>query len=198
MILMSERPVRRIAALLMAVITLFAFTSCEYKVKNEGKAEKVYTCPSDNMYGLEKIVVFEDGITMVFDKSICDKSKYAEFDEFETGDELFGKYFQMYGNHYYDIHISNSFLVKRGKYVASAFYYSDDVKAACEEEGFVLYGLEFDCFKYIEINDGNIILSYQDREHVADGYMLIQQHYYASLGEWGQVSEEIIGYPFEG
>ena len=113
----------------MAVITLFAFTSCEYKVENEDKAVKVYTCPADNMYGLEKIVVFEDGITMVFDKSICDKSKYAEFDEFETGDELFGKYFQMYGNHYYDIHISNSFLVKRGKYVASAFYYSDDVKA---------------------------------------------------------------------
>jgi hypothetical protein len=72
------------------------------------------------------------------------------------------------------------------------------VKAACEERGCVLYGLEFDCFKYIEINDGNIILSYQDREHVADGYMLIQQQYYASLGEWGQVSEEIIGYPFEG
>ena len=83
---------RKVTALLMAVITLFAFTSCEYKVKNEGKAEKVYTCPSDNMYGLEKIVVFEDGITMVFDKRICDKSKHNEFDKMEPDDELFGKY----------------------------------------------------------------------------------------------------------
>ena len=88
---------RRITALLMAVVTLFAFTSCECKVENEDKALKVYTCPSDNMYGLEKIVVFEDGITMVFDKRMCDKSEYAEFDEFETGDELFGKYMGLRG-----------------------------------------------------------------------------------------------------
>ena len=33
------------------------------------------------MYGLEKIVVFEDGITMVFDKRICDKSKHTDFDD---------------------------------------------------------------------------------------------------------------------
>lgn len=194
---MSERPVRRIAALLMAIVTLFAFTSCEYKVKNEGKAEKVYTCPSDNMYGLEKIVVFEDGITMVFDKRICDKSKYAEFDEFETGDELFGKYFQMYGNHYYDIHISNSFLVKRGKYVASAFYYSDNEKAICEEKEFVICGMQI-YGKFIDINDGNIILSYEDWETVTDGHLVIKQQYDASTGKWGEVEEEFFSAWSEG
>lgn len=181
----------------MAIITLFAFTSCEYKVENEDKALKVYTCPSDNMYGLEKIVVFEDGITMVFDKRICDKSEYAEFDEFETGDELFGKYMGLRGKPYYDPHISNSLLVKSGKYVASAFYYSDNEKANCEEMGFVIGGMKI-YGKFIDINDGNIILSYEDWETVSDGYLVIKQQYDASTGKWGEVEEEFFSTWSEG
>ena len=164
---------RKIAALLMAVVTLFAFASCAYRVKNEDKAEKVYTCPSDNMYGLEKIVVFEDGITMVFDKSICDKSKHTDFDEIEPGDDMFGGHVFMYGNNPTRPHVENSFLVKRGKYVASAFFYSDLEMENCKKSNFVLIGMDIR-YKYIDINDGNIILSYEDWETVTDGFLVIK------------------------
>ena len=188
---------RKITALLMAVVTLFAFASCAYRVKNEDKAEKVYTCPSDNMYGLEKIVVFEDGITMVFNKRICDKSKHNEFDKMEPGDELYGKYMELRGKPYYYPHISNSLLVKSGKYVASAFYYSDNEKAICEEKKFVICGMQI-YGKFIDINDGNIILSYEDWKTVTDGHLVIKQQYDASTGKWGEVEEEFFSTWSEG
>ena len=194
---MIEELMRKITALLMAVVTLFAFASCAYRVKNEDKAEKVYTCPADNMYGLEKIVVFEDGITMVFDKSICDKSKHTDFDEIEPGDDMFGGHVFMYGNNPTRPHVENSFLVKRGKYVASAFFYSDLEMENCKKSNFVLIGMDIR-YKYIDINDGNIILSYEDWETVTDGYLVIKQQYDASTGKWGEVEKEFFSTWSEG
>ena len=184
---------RKITALLMVFVTLFAFTSCTYTVKDEDKAVQVYTCPSNNMFGLEKIVVFEDGITMVFDKLKCDMSKHIDLKKIEPGDDLYGAYLDLheYLYYYYEPRTKNSFLVKRGKYVASAFYYDDEVKAEFEEEGFVIGGMDI-CGKHIDFKDGIITLSYEDREDIYDAYWLIKQQFDPSTGKWGEIKKETV------
>ena len=67
------------AGLLISII-MWTMTACsggEYKVQNEENALEVYRCSDDNMLGLEKAVVFEDKVIIVFDKSINDRYKYG-------------------------------------------------------------------------------------------------------------------------
>ena len=65
--------IRKIPALLLiAAIFIGVFTGCSYKVADEKNARKVYSCPKNNMFGLEKVVVFEDRVVVVLDKSTCD------------------------------------------------------------------------------------------------------------------------------
>lgn len=45
----------------------------EYIVDNEDKAQKVITCSHRNLFGIEKVVLFEDRAVAVFDKNTCDK-----------------------------------------------------------------------------------------------------------------------------
>ncbi len=45
----------------------------EYTVDDEDKAQKVITCSHRNLFGIEKIVLFEDRVAAVFDKNTCDK-----------------------------------------------------------------------------------------------------------------------------
>ena len=104
---------------------------------------------------------------------------------------------ELRGKPYYYPHISNSLLVKSGKYVASAFYYSDNEKAICEEKEFVICGMQI-YGKFIDINDGNIILSYEDWETVTDGFLVIKQQYDASTGKWGEVEKEFFSTWSEG
>lgn len=62
-----------------AVTYTFGFTdepeenSSEYIVDNEDKAQKVITCSHRNLFGIEKVVLFEDRAVAVFDKNTCDK-----------------------------------------------------------------------------------------------------------------------------
>lgn len=46
----------------------------EYTVDNEDQAQKIITCSHRNLFGLEKIVLFENRMVAVFDKDTCDKS----------------------------------------------------------------------------------------------------------------------------
>ncbi|MBE7073007.1 MAG: hypothetical protein E7383_09740 [Ruminococcaceae bacterium] len=62
-----------------AITYTFGFTdepeenSSEYTVDNEDKAQKVITCSHRNLFGIEKVVLFEDRFAAVFDKNTCDK-----------------------------------------------------------------------------------------------------------------------------
>ena len=54
---------KRVMAFLLAVASLVTLAGCKKKkslVENEKNAKEVIECPSDNMFGLEKVVVFED------------------------------------------------------------------------------------------------------------------------------------------
>lgn len=60
---------KKLFAVILLLVTALAFTACgSYKVEGEKNAKDVYTCSDKNMLGLEKIVVFEDRIVMVFDR----------------------------------------------------------------------------------------------------------------------------------
>ena len=78
---------KRLLAFLLAAVTLFSFSSCKKSEPvvetvniaeeiNESAAQEVIECPSGNMIGLEKIVIFEDHVVVVLDKQICDDLKY--------------------------------------------------------------------------------------------------------------------------
>ena len=94
---MGNKIVRRLTAAILTGVMLFTYTACnkasvpdatssserkshdsqktaEYIVDNEDKAQKVITCPDDNILGLEKIVLFENRMTAVFDKKTSDNS----------------------------------------------------------------------------------------------------------------------------
>lgn len=48
--------------------------SSEYTVDNEDQAQKIINCSHRNLFGLEKLVLFEDRLVAVFDKNTCDNS----------------------------------------------------------------------------------------------------------------------------
>ena len=66
-----------------------------------------------------------------------------------------------------------------------------------QRSNFVLIGMDIR-YKYIDINDGNIILSYEDWETVTDGFLVIKQQYDASTGKWGEVEKEFFSTWSEG
>lgn len=66
---------KRIIALITMIMMLALMTGCsaaEFKVEGEETAQKVYTYPNDNMFGLEKMVLFDDHAVAVFDIDKCD------------------------------------------------------------------------------------------------------------------------------
>ena len=94
---MANNAVKKLTAAILAGVMLFTYTACnkasvtdassssesrshdaqktsEYIVDNEDEAQKVITCPDDNILGLEKIVLFENKMTAVFDKNTSDNS----------------------------------------------------------------------------------------------------------------------------
>ena len=48
--------------------------SSEYTVDNEDQAQKIINCSHRNLFGLEKLVLFEDRLVAVFDKDTCDNA----------------------------------------------------------------------------------------------------------------------------
>ena len=183
---------KKIRALILSVATLCTLASCSYRVKNEGKAEKVYTCPADNMFGIEKAVIFEDGITLVFDKKASDKSEHEDFKDAPRSKELYGLPVELHDTHHKKPHVRSSFVEKSGKYVASATFYGDEDTSDVVINGMTLFG------KVVDVNDGNITLSYEDWETATDGHLVIKQQFDASTGQWGEVETEFFSTWSEG
>lgn len=177
---------RKIIASILVIVTLFSFAGCSYRVKNEGKAEHVYTCPADNMFGLEKAVLFSDGMVLVFDKKASDLSTHVDFENCPKSDEFYGTPVALHDERHSEIHVRSSFVETSGKYVASAFFYSEEDGEDVVIGGMDLFGNE------INVKDGKIVLSYDDFESVTDGYMVISQSFDISAGEWGNVQSDFV------
>ena len=182
---------------LISLVCIFALSACggdkvdgAYKVDGEEQAVRIYTCPADNMFGLEKAVVFEDRVIAVFDKGIIDKSEYISLSYDQEKNEISAaadlSNLSQYRNPLSTIE------EKDGKYIVTMmFEYDEDNKIDpdknIEVTGFNVLGGN------VDFNDGNLKLLYsiQGGECFDDFW----QDYSESTGKWGEIQHETVCWP---
>ena len=168
--------------IVMSVICVFALSSCgTNKIKNEEQAVKTYTCPADNMFGLEKVAVFEDSMVAVFDKELSyDETRtklpaYANLSNLSTSGTS-----------------GSNFEIKNGKtFVTITFKYDEanklDPDKDIEVTGFSVLGMQ------VTLNDGDIELYYSvEGGECFDDYY---QTYSQSSGKWRETEHELVLWP---
>ena len=183
------------AGLLISII-MWVMTACsggEYKVQNEENALEVYRCSDDNMLGLEKTVVFEDKVIIVFDKSINDRYKYGHLaNTIDFGID------RAYGH----VSLSNvtgsctgvdSIDIVDGRYVVTLSYsyekYIVDPNEPCEVVGAGVSDAD------IRFNNGDLELSYS----LSGGECVevFVQTYEKKAAKWSSAEKEEYLFPLE-
>ena len=198
---------KKVLAFLLAAVSLFALAGCknsvqsgEVKIKNEDEANEVIKCPNDNMFGLEKIAVFDDHVVVVFDKELCDNFEYDENDVSEHGNFTLERYLDEEEpgfrpwvrnlNYSGEKTFSSSIELKKGKYIVTASF---DIEGAYKEdqnEGFEIYSVYIAGLD-IKFREGTIELNYLARGN--DIMWDYTQVFDRSNGTWGKVDERVIG-----
>lgn len=193
---------KKILAFLLAAVSLFSFAGCNnsgLSVKDENKAKEVITCPNDNMFGLEKIVVFEDRIVVVLDKNICDDFKYDKNDASKHGEFTLESYlteedpgFRLNVTNCYSDKdtFSSSIKVTKEKYVVTVIFNSENASKYDSDEDFEIRGVYIDKFE-ITVYEDEVELFY-----IARGFDIMwyyTQVFDRSQGTWDRVDEEVIG-----
>ena len=180
--------------IILSFMCVIVLSSCgTYRVENEDQSVKTYTCPNDNMFGLEKVVVFENSVVAVFDKDICDRSEYGSM----SYDEERVKY--PAAANYTNVSVSritkSTIDIKNGKYIVSMMFEYDEADKfnpdkEIEITGFNVLGM------IVTFNDGDIELLYTiEGGESFDDY---RQVYSQSSGEWGNIEHELISWPLVG
>lgn len=188
---------KRMMALVLACVSLVSITGCKKSkvlVENEKDAKEVIECSSDNMYGLEKIVVFEDRAVAVFDQKICESFKYDEnnSEEFSLKGYLGKKNpgFQAYVENMVDVYPNedkSSIEVKNGHYVVTVIFPNKESYKEDPNEDFVIWALRIGDMD-IEFNEKSIELEYVARG--CDVMWYYKQNFDRSKGKWDHVDEE--------
>ena len=177
---------------IISLICLFALAACgtSYKVDGEEDAIKIYTCPADNMFGLEKVVVFEDRVIAVFDKEISDDSEYGKLAyNSKTGTLSAGAALSNLSQYRT---ADNTLDVKDGKYIVTMCFEYDEAYKRDPEMGIDVTGFDV-CGRSVSFNDGDLQLYYtiQGGECFDDYW----QDYLKDKGVWGDVQHEKIVWP---
>ena len=89
-------------------------------VEGEKDALKVYSCPGDNMLGLEKMVIFKDRVVTVFDKKIMNSSRYAFKAEEMSRTGSFHAFASLTGNLNYEC--KAGLYIDDGKYIVLCYF----------------------------------------------------------------------------
>ena len=182
---------KKMLCLLFMTLFVFAVSACggngENVVENEKDALAVYDCSSSNMFGLEKIVFFENKVVTVFDKSINDKSDCGTCMNGVNSNNNYGTYVTVDGVSRYKI-TEAGIEEKDGKYISTVNYeYGDDDKKSGDVSGVVV------CEQIISVKDDGINLSFVlwGGECSNDYY----QSYDFSTKSWSEIQEEFKLYP---
>ena len=146
---------------IISLICLFALTACgtSYKVEGEEDAIKIYTCPADNMFGLEKVVVFEDRVIAVFDKEISDDS--------EWGDMTYNEKYITYPANPILSNVSKSVTTistieeTDDKYIVTMGFEYDETNKIIPEEPVEVIGFSV-LSRHVDFNGDDLKLSYTD------------------------------------
>lgn len=195
---------KRAVAFLLVVISLFAFASCKdfgALIENEESAKEVIVFPKDNMFGLEKIAIFEDRAVAVFDEKTCDNFEYDENDLDDHGDYTLKRYlkkddpgFKLYvKNLTYEATKSfrSTIKLKKGKYVVTVAFDNKESNKVDPRLPFEIWGFDIDEV-FILIFEDSIELKYIARQ--PDVMWIYEHKYDRTKGTWNTVDEEKVGF----
>ncbi len=175
----------------MCVVT--ACSAGEYKVQNEENAIVVYECSDNNMLGLEKTVVFEDKVFIIFDKKINDRYKYGHLaNVLDHGiDRAFG--YVSLSNVSGSCTGVDSIDIVDGRYVVTLSYsyekYIVDPNEPCEVVGAGVSDAD------IRFNNGDLELSYSLSGGECEEVFV--QTYNKKTAKWSAVEKEQYLFPLE-
>ncbi len=194
--LMTEKMKRNLNILIsiLSIICVVVLSACgkdnTYKVDGEEEAIRIYSCPVDNMFGLEKVVVFEDRVIAVFDKEISDDSEYGKI-----------AYNERKGYLPAGARLSNlstykggesTLEEKDGKYIVTVGFEYDEANKIDSNKEIEITGFAV-CGRNIYFNDGDLQLLYTFEG--GDCFEDFCQDYSGDEGEWGEIQYKCIDSP---
>lgn len=173
-----------------AITYTFGFTdepeenSSEYTVGNEDKAQKVITCSHRNLFGIEKVVLFEDRLAAVFDKNTCDKCGCF----IGQGNDAI-QYIWVSFNNLSGIEAQFNITEDQGKYILDAacqYEESDliDPNREVKITGFGINGVKESI--YADILAGDLEIGFSEENH--DTHTM---YYDASEETWSEVTTKV-------
>lgn len=173
-----------------AITYTFGFTdepeenSSEYTVDNEDKAQKVITCSHRNLFGIEKVILFEDRLAAVFDKNTCDKCGCF----IGQGNDAI-QYIWVSFNNLSGIEAQFNITEDQGKYILDAecqYEESDliDPNREVKITGFGINGVKESI--YADILAGDLEIGFSEENHDTH-----KMYYDASEKTWSEVTTEI-------
>ena len=190
-----RRSVSIIMSILSALTFITAFAGCNMaqgntvqgtpvtvKAENEENAKAVYSCPSDNMFGLERVVTFERSVVLVFDKNISDKNRRYGGSLEGITDKDFNVYISL-NNAGAIEHKSGSIEVRDGKYVVTKNFREYEIHDP--DKDVTIESVRVGS-KSVFINEGRLHLIYMRRpdDKTVEFY---EQVYDPSTGTWCDV-----------
>lgn len=185
---------KKIQIVLVVMIVGCMLTACEkggYKVPDEKNADAVYTCTDDNMFGLEKVVVFPDKIITVFDKKASDNSKFGGLERGINSKNNIS-YVNLSNLSEYKTTESEIF-VEKGKYVCITEFTYDEKNKVDPDKQIEITGVDV-MERRITFNGGNLELYYsQAGGECSDDYW---QEYDSETDAWSEIDYELVSWPF--
>lgn len=173
-----------------AVAYTFGFTDepeeneSEYIIGNEDKAQKLITCSHRNLFGVEKVVLFEDRAVAVFDKNTCDKCGCF----IGQGNDAI-QYIWVSFNNLSGIEAQFNITEDQGKYILDAacqYEKSDliDPNRDVKITGFGIRGVKG--FMSVDIFAGDLEINFSEENH--DTHTM---YYDASEKTWSDVTTKV-------
>ena len=172
--------------LVMTLILFLAGCSAPpITIEGEENAKAVYTCSPDNMFGLERIVIFQTEVVVVFDMAKCDMNGYGGSLSKATNENI-DVYVSM-DNADGIWNISNKIETRDGKYIVTKHCYEArkyDPDKDVTVESITVNG------KTVFINDGSFHLIYM-KNIDDDSYETYSQIYDSANGTWGKIEHSV-------
>jgi len=179
---------KKIVLFFILITVLVLSTGCggeDIEIKGEDEAWKVYTYPADNMFGLEKIVLFEDYAVAVFDVKKCDNG-YVPLGSFDV-EKKYSVSVNLDNLSQYKI--EDATLEERnGKYVLTARAFYDEANKRDSSLPVRSMGLDFG-YGRIWCYEDRTYLQYMNTDNSEVTETSYQNYYYDS-GKWEEIVDQ--------
>ena len=178
-----------IVLVLALIVSLAGCSAPPITIEGEENAKAVYTCSPDNMFGLERIVIFQTETVVVFDMQKCDLKGYGGSLSDVTVENL--KVHVSMDNADGIWNISSKIEVRDGKYIVTNHSYEDrryDPDKDVTLESITVNG------KTVFINDGSFYLIYT-RNSDGGKMKTYTQKYDPVKGTWGKIEHSVNDVP---